>query len=154
MALQSSDFDKDNRPVTLDFQKNISNLFRESQLAEQKLKEAKKDIQQLKQTNLRSSVFDSQLNKELVAAEKKADDLLLMLNGYAPKASTEEIPPSHVPIQQRLSFVIESFYRSSEPVNEAQKQSAGIIEKEFSEFSTELGMLIENIKSLKEQILE
>jgi photosystem II stability/assembly factor-like uncharacterized protein len=154
MALQSSDFDKDNRLVTLDFQKNISNLFRESQLAEQKLKEAKKDIQQLKQTNLRSSVFDSQLNKELVAAEKKADDLLLMLNGYAPKASTEEIPPSHVPIQQRLSFVIESFYRSSEPVNEAQKQSAGIIEKEFSEFSTELGMLIENIKSLKEQILE
>jgi len=153
-ALECSDFDNDNRKFTLDFQKNVSNLFHESQLAEQKLNEAKKDIQQLKQTNLKSDLFDPEINKKLIEAEKKADDLLLMLNGYDPKASKEEIPPSHVPIQQRLSFVIEAFYRSSEPVNVAQKQSAGIIEKEFTEFKTELDKLSEDVKLLEEKIMK
>lgn len=153
MALESSEFDKDDRKITLDFQKSISNLYRESQRAEQKLTEAKKKIQQLKQANFKSHLFDPEIYRRLVKNEQRADDLLLMLKGYTPKASKEEIPPSHVPIQQRLSFVVRAFNRSSEKVNEAQKQSFEIIKMEFSDFKSELDKLTEDIKLIEKEIM-
>lgn len=151
-ALNSSDFGETNRQVTLIFQRNISQLYLNSQRAGQKLDELKKKIQQLKQTNLQSDLFDPEINIKLVDAEQRTADLLLLLNGYTPKASPEEIPPAHVPLQQRLDFVIESFYRSSEPVNEAQKQSAVIIEQELADLKSRLDILTEDVETLKEQI--
>lgn len=153
-ALKITEFDQDDRKVTHDFQKNISSLFRESEMAEQALTEAKKKIQQLKQSNIKSHLFDPEINNELIETEKKADDLMLVLKGYKAKASTEEIPPYHVPIQQRLSFVVRAFNRSSETVGEAQKQTAEIIETEFADFKTELYKLTEDIKLIEEEILK
>ncbi len=153
-ALPVSDFAKGDRNPTLDFQMSIANLYRESKVAEQKLEEAQKKIQQLKEANLKYFPFDSEMNMKLVAAEKKTADLIWMLNGYTPKASPEEIPPTHVPIEQRLSFIVESFGQSSASVNEAQKRSAGIVEQEFAEFNTRLDNLLDEIRLMEEEIIK
>lgn len=154
VALDISEFDRSDRKVTLDFQKSIASLYHESELAEQYLTEAKTKIQQLKQAHFRSNLFDPEINNKLIETETKADGLTLLLKGYDPKASREEIPPSHVPIQQRLSFIVRAFNRSSETVSESQKQSAEIVRNEFAALMTELDKLKDDIKLLEERILK
>ncbi|MBN2611894.1 MAG: hypothetical protein JXB00_10095 [Bacteroidales bacterium] len=151
-ALDISGFNHTDRIATLNFQKHISNLYREAQRSNQELNKVKNEIQQLKLANLKGGNFDPGLNKKLTEAEKTADDLSLLLNGYTPKASPEEIPPSRVPVMQRLSFIVEAFYRSSEPTNEAQKLSAAIAEEEFNMMITSLEKLKSDIEALKKAI--
>ncbi|MBN2215119.1 MAG: hypothetical protein JW723_12825 [Bacteroidales bacterium] len=153
VALETSEFNQSERKVTLDFQKSIASLYHESELAEQYLTETKKKIQQLKQANFKGSLFNPDINNKLIETETKADDLILLLKGYEPKASREEIPPSHVPIQQRLSFIVRAFNRSSEAVSKAQKQSAEIVRNEFADFKINLNKIKEDVRLLEDQII-
>ena len=153
-SLPISDFGEDERIPTLDFQKHIADLYRESKESDEKLDETKKKIQQLKETNLKYFPFDSAMNITLVQVDHDAADLDFLLNGYTPKASPEEIPPTHVPISQRLSFIVESFVQSSAPVNEAQKRSAGIVEQELADFNSKLEKLLKEIQQLEDTLVK
>jgi photosystem II stability/assembly factor-like uncharacterized protein len=152
-ALNFTNFGDENRETTLLFQQNIAELTQNILLAEQDLNEAQKQIQRLKQINLKSKNLNLEANNKLLNLERKTADLLLALKGYTPKASPEEIPPSHVPIERRLKFVIEAFYRSSEPVNKAQKEATEIVKDEFSKVKTDLEKLLDELDSLEKQIL-
>lgn len=151
-ALDISKFDDASRSNTVDFQKDISKLAKEIVNVSNELDEAKKDIAKLKQINLRSGNLNPEINEKLIAAEMLAAELILKLEGYEAKASSEEIPPSMVPIEQRLSFIIYGSMRSSEPTSTAQKESAEIIKQEFSELKTQFEKLKADINTLEDQI--
>lgn len=148
-ATGKNNFNDADREVTLAFQKMIAELTHKIMKAGQEMAQAKKDIQQLKQANLMSNNFDADMNKKLIALEQDNANLHLTLYGYEAKASSEEIPPSDVPIRRRLFFVIRSFANSSEPVNEAQKHSAEIIKQEFDILSNDLNTHLEAVDKLK-----
>ena len=144
VGLNSNDFSDENRATTLAFQKEVASLTYDMMQTLQDLTKAEKQIQRAKMANLKSYSLDPEKHKKLIELEQENARLKLAFVGYEAKASREEIPPSAVPLQQRLYFIIRAFMNSSEPVSESQKQALDIVSSEYSD-------LIESLNSHFEQ---
>jgi photosystem II stability/assembly factor-like uncharacterized protein len=148
-ALSNNGFNDVNREATLAFQNEVADLSFEIRKAHQDLEDYARQVQLLKQQNLAKQAFTPEMNTELVLLERKIADAHLQITGHAAKASREEIPPSQVPLNQRMSFLTRSFLRSSEGVNDAQRQSLEIVESEFSDLKNTL----EEIRNALDQLM-
>ncbi len=148
-ALASNNFSDSERQKTHDFQKQITELNYQLQRTIQQLERSKTEIQQLKQANLRHGDINETTNKKLVELENRNAALLLAIKGHTAKASREEIPPTDVPLQKRLSFIKRAYSNSSEPVNDAQLKSAKILTEEFNTLKPKIEKLLDEIESLE-----
>ncbi len=151
-ALNTTGFNEENRSQTFAFQQEVAKLTHSMVLADQQLAQAKKTIQRLKQINLQNTDFDALQHEKLVSLEQKNAKLILVLNGYEAKASYEEVPPTPVPLMQRLGFLINSFISSSEATNQAQRESLEILKTEFASLALEIKAMNEELKAMEPKL--
>ena len=75
-------------------------------------------------------------------AEKSLDEILFVLRGHQARASFEEIPPAHLPVQNRVDELIGIQLSTTSKPGRNQTDSYGIAREE-------LAPLVEKLKALK-----
>jgi hypothetical protein len=134
------------RPALVRFQRQVAELTRVVQGAMELTGELNGKLARIKQTLVALPRGTVALMGQATAAEKKLDEIVYAIRGLEPKASEEEIPPTHMPLWSRLSTIIfNQFSTTSDP---GQSQMAGVeIVKE------ELAPLLAKLKTVASEDL-
>lgn len=144
-----------NRKELVDFQLKVADLSRVLQGSDGEVRELQKKATLLKQTILAIPGGISKFMPRIRAIEDKLDKIIFTIRGYRPKASREEIPPTHVPLISRLYSIIYAQYRSTSTPGKSQYDSYRIISEELAPLLAELKKIIgKDIPELEKDLEE
>lgn len=93
------------------------------------------------------------LMPKVTTIEAGLDEILFALEGHEPKASWEEVPPAHYPIQRRLRVIIRSMMRSTSAPGKSLLDSYEIVKEELAPLLTKLKKIAEeDLKKLEKEM--
>ena len=84
--------------------------------------------------------------------EKRLEDVVFTFNGPQAKASREEIPPSPVPLNNRLRAVIYASYMNTSGATQTQLDSYAILSEELPPALGELKSIDQELKKLNNEL--
>lgn len=113
------------------FQEKANELARTISGTERYLNGLIEKVDNLKQSILTTPDATIELLKDANRIALELDDLYLMFNRESKYPSMEENPPSHNTINERLSVLRWTHWRSTEPITEKEKRNYNILMKEF-----------------------
>jgi photosystem II stability/assembly factor-like uncharacterized protein len=128
------------RSALVNFQRQVAELTRVLQGSMELAKELKGKLTRIKQT-LVVLPKGAMLLQNAVVIDKKLDEIVYALRGLEPKASEEEIPPSHMPLWSRLAAIIYNQFSTTSDPGKSQVDGARIVKEE-------LVPLLLNLKSI------
>jgi hypothetical protein len=97
----------------------------------------------MKQTALTLPTSHEKVIPFLADIERELDEINLILRGFEPKASSEELPPLDVPLYNRLSDLIETQITSTSDITATSKMLFDIIKDEFPPVLEKLRIIAE-----------
>jgi len=134
-----------------DFRLKISELTRKFMGAYNLAQEEIKKMVSIEQTISELPLGTEKLFNKAHTIYNKLDNILFLMNGYKPKASREEIPPTHTPLRSRIFFLINSEIDSTSSPTNSEYETFNIIEQELKPIIQELKTIKEkDIKELNE----
>lgn len=141
------------RAALVAFQKEVSDVARKVQGAENYAQEMSNRLTAMLQAVHQTPSVAPGLENELVKTLQQSDDILFKLHGSEPKASREELPPAQVPLLERLNNIIWAHWASTSAPTATQKRSLAILQDEFPDLLRQMRDLGEvKIKDLESQM--
>jgi hypothetical protein len=113
------------------FQKSAAEMARSIQGAQRLAEEMSRQVAAMKKAVLLTPAAPPALLDRVRAAETELQNILFVFQGKKPAASQEENPPAPVPLNQRLSTLVETQVRSTSGVTRTQRTMADILRQEF-----------------------
>ncbi len=117
-----------------------------------KLKEMRKEIAFMRQTLLKKSVIDANLDKELKSIDQKLYDLHFKMYGVKSRVSYEEIPPHKLPIYRRLINLYWTHSQSTSDISTTEKEQLSILQEELNPVISELKELTSRMEKAKQDL--
>jgi hypothetical protein len=130
--LENTTLPAKNREELVLFQKKVAELSRVLQGSYRQAGELNKKITRIKQTMLAVPGGISRFMPGIKDIENRLDNIVFLMRGHTPKASAEEIPPSHVPLITRLEGIVYAQYRSTSAPGKSQFDAYQIIVDELA----------------------
>lgn len=123
-------------PVTkseekISFEKDALELARKAVGAREQADELRKKVADLMQTANDTPGAQYELLKKLFVVNDKIDAILFKYNGIPPKASSEEIPPAIVPLNQRIGDMVTPSAYTHANITKNQKVAYDVLETEL-----------------------
>ena len=88
-----------------------------------------------------------------MAVEAGLDEVLFALKGHKPKASWEEVPPGHYPIERRLRVIIRAMVSSTSAPGKSLMDSYEIVKEELAPLLVKLKKIAEeDLKNLEKEM--
>jgi photosystem II stability/assembly factor-like uncharacterized protein len=137
----SSLTNKDLKELT-SFRKRVAELTRKLQGAVNLTNELLKNISVVEQTISEIPGGMEKLFPKAREIYNKLDEIMFQMKGFTPKASREEIPPTHPSLMSRLNFLIDSELDTTSAPSKSEYETYRIIEDE-------LKPLIEQLETIK-----
>ena len=142
-----------NYEAVVKFEKQVAELSRTIRGTEKFALELKNRVEQIKQAIYQTPNADLSLFNKAEEIYLKLDDILFKFTGQKPKASYEEIPPSHVPINVRLNTLAWQHWRSTSEITGNEKKIYSILMQEFPPILKEVKSIYFNeIKPLEKEL--
>ena len=143
---------KDRNELVL-FQKKTSQLSRVIQGTQKYAEELANRIEFIKQAIYQTPSAPAELSTRTNSLGERVSNILLNFNGQKAKASREEIPPSEVSINGRLSVLLYTHWRSTSGITGNQKKAYEILAKKLPPIQEELKFISEvELKNLEDEI--
>ena len=120
-----------NREQMVAFQREVSKLSKAMIGADRLVRDLKSEVVTMKQTALYLASAHDELIPSLMEIEKELNDIQLVLNGFSPKASREELPPAPMPLIQRLYEVIYTQMSSTSDITGTSRAQFDVLKEEF-----------------------
>lgn len=130
-ALNNATLPADNRTEMVAFQKEVSKLSKAMVGAMQLTYDLNEEVIAMKQTALTLPTAHASLLPLLDNIEKELRAIDLIFNGHTPQASSEELPPADMPLNDRLGAIIYAQISSSSNITSTSKTQYEILKKEF-----------------------
>lgn len=147
-VLRNTTLPAPDRKELVAFQKSANELARAMRGTERFISDLAKRVEYVKQAIINTPQADYNLLTEASNIAEELDDLLFLFNGEPAKASQEEVPPQHVPLNNRLSVLAYTHWRSTAPLTETEKTAYNTLAEEFPP-------VLEKAKSIyKEELLK
>lgn len=143
-ALKNTTLPAKSRENLVAFQEKLAELSRVMRGTQQFLDDFVKRVESIKQAIYNTPNASHELYTKANELSQKLSDLELKFDGREAKASSEEIPPSPVPLNSRLGRLIWSHWRSTSAVSDTQRRVYKIIEEEFPPVYNEIKSLYDN----------
>ena len=141
------------RPALVRYQNQVAELTRVLQGAVELAGELNGKLARIKQTLVALPKGAASLLGQATAAEKKLDKIVYLIRGLEPKASDEEIPPTHMPIWSRLSTIIFNQYGTTADPGKSQMEGVEIVKKELAPLLLELkGIVQKDLPELEKKL--
>ncbi|MCB0368212.1 MAG: hypothetical protein KDD45_01925 [Bdellovibrionales bacterium] len=135
------------------FQQKANDLAKTINGTESYLKELISKIDKIKQAILVDPETSVQLLTEAEEIEKELDNIYLIFNRESNFPSTEENPPSQVTINERLSVLNYTHYRSTEPITAKEQTTYNVLKEEFPAIYEQIKTLGEiKVKNLESKL--
>jgi hypothetical protein len=128
------------------FQQKVSRLIIDMTAAEKTAGELLARIRQIRQTLLFMPGAPEELMTRARTMELSLDEVLFTLNGREARASSEELPPGPVPLNERMRAIVYTHWSSTSAVTQTQKDNYQIVSDEYPR-------LYEKIRNLSEEVI-
>ena len=152
-VLRNTTLPAKNRRALVEFQLKLAELSRVLQGSYKEARELNKKIIHIKQTII---AIPGGITKLLPLArdiENQLDKIIFAMRGHTPKASREEIPPTHVPLISRLYALIYAQSRSTSSPGKSQFTSYNIIVEELAPLLSQLKKIVQkDIPALEKEL--
>ena len=145
-ALDNTTLPAPNREEMVKFQRNVSELARVMSGAVEFNEELIERVDYLKQAIVTTPNTSNEMLVEAERIEKQLDDILFVFEGVEAKASSEEIPPQQVPLQNRIQYIIWGQSSSTSGITNTSKMAYEIVQEE-------LPKQLEKLKSIQQDII-
>jgi photosystem II stability/assembly factor-like uncharacterized protein len=142
-VLHNATLAAENRAELVKFQKDVAELTRVLQGTLEESDALAAKLLRIRQTVVALPGAAADLLPSVVKAEKALDEIMFLLRGYEAKASFEEIPPAHMPIQNRVEELIGIQISTTAKPGRNQTASYDIAREE-------LAPLVGKLRALKE----
>ena len=141
VALNNTSLPANNRQEMVNFQRKFDELARVMTGTMSYYEELLEKIHYLKQAIISTPEAGNDLLAEASAIEKELENIQFVFEGLEPKASSEEIPPSPVPLADRMQYIMYGQSGSTSEITSTSKLAYEIINEE-------LPALIEKLKTI------
>jgi photosystem II stability/assembly factor-like uncharacterized protein len=126
------------RAALVGFQAQVAELTRVLQGAMELAGELAGKLARIRQAIVALPKGSPALMARAVAAERKLDGIVYQVRGLEPKASEEEMPPTHMPLWSRLSTIIFNQFASTSAPGKSQEEGVRIVREELAPLLLEL----------------
>ncbi|NOQ26404.1 MAG: glycosyl hydrolase [Bacteroidales bacterium] len=151
--LNNTTLPAENRKEMVDFQRNVAEMARVFTGAADYNKELLEKISYIKQAIVNAPNANHGLLIEALRIEKKLNDILFTFQGSNAKASSEEIPPRQVPLEDRLQYILWGQSGSTSAITNTSKKAYLIIQEELPSLLDQLKSISTvDIKNLEDKI--
>jgi len=141
------------RQALVQFQRQVAELTRVLQGSMELTGELKAKLLRIKQTLVSMPKGAATLMDQATAMEKELDDIIYLIRGLEPKASKEEIPPTHMPLWSRLSTIIYNQFGSTANPGTNQTDGYKIVKEEIAPLLLRLKKIAnENLPKLEKEL--
>ena len=152
-VLNNSTLPAKDRNELASFQRRTSHISRVIQGTQKYAEDLAKRIEFVKQAIYQTPSVPAELSTQVNDMGQAVSDILIKFNGQKAKASREEIPPTEVSINSRLSVLLYTHWRSTSSITGNQKNAFDILTKEFPPIQDELKYIGEvELKKLEDEI--
>lgn len=94
--------------------------------------------------------------EELMASTREAElnliDLLFEFNGREARASSEELPPGPVPLNERLNSIVYTHWTSTSGVTQTQRNNFQILSEEYPVLKNLVEKLNETVRNIQSEL--
>jgi photosystem II stability/assembly factor-like uncharacterized protein len=151
--LNNTTLPAENRKKMVDFQRSVAEMTRVLTGAVDYNKELIEKISYIKQAIVNTPDTNHDLLVEAIRIEKELNDILFIFQGSSPKASSEEIPPRQVPLEDRLQYILWGQSGSTSAVTNTSKKAYLIIQEELPTLIDQLKLISTvDIRNLEDKI--
>jgi len=143
---------KDRNALTA-FQAKVAELTRTLQGTVKLTEDLIKRTAHIKQALVNTPGGVKDLMAEAKTVEAGLDEVLFALKGHEPKASWEEVPPGHYPLQQRIQNIVYAMFSSTSSPGKSLMDSYEIVKEELASLLTKLKKIAEeDLKKLEKEM--
>jgi len=141
------------RKALVEFQAKVAELTRVVQGAVKLTEELLKSTTYIKQSLVNTPGGFTGLMDKTANIQSRLNEIDFALKGHKAKASWEEVPPGHYPIERRLLAIIYGQIRSSSKPSKTQLDSSDIVKEEITPMLEKLHKIAgEDLKNLEKEM--
>ena len=134
------------------FQQQLSRLVLDMTAAEKAASLLLNKTRQIRQTLLYMPGAPEELTDSAREAELSLVDVLFEFNGREAKASSEELPPGPVPLNERLNSMVYTHWSSTSGVTQTQRNNFRIVSEEYPLVLAHLGKIDETVRNIEVEL--
>ena len=151
-SLNLATFPAEDKAEVAAFQSQVAELAGAMNAARNFTAELQKKVVLIKQTLHNTAGTPGEMMQRAIRAEKELEDIVYEFEGPEAKASSEEIPPTDVPLNTRLRAIIYATYRSTSGTTRTQLDSYAILAEEFPGVLAKLRSIDEEIRGMDDEL--
>ncbi|RLD85306.1 MAG: glycosyl hydrolase, partial [Bacteroidetes bacterium] len=136
------------------FYKDIADLWRISRGTQEYLDELQKKAAYIQQAIQFTNLSTPEMRITADNLSKELEDVAFIFNGTPAKASTEEVPPEKVSLNDRLSEAVWTSWGNTSAPTATQLQNVRIIRDEIPAIQTRIEKVAAGLKTLESQLDE
>ncbi len=130
-GLNNTTLPASNRAEMVAFQLEVSQISKSMVGAMQLTSDLLNEVTAMRQTALSLPLSHERLLPFLAEINLELENIQFIFNGYTPRASREELPPSTVPLNNRLRDVINTQINSTSEITGTSRMQVEILKEEF-----------------------
>ncbi|HLP57281.1 MAG TPA: hypothetical protein VK186_00555, partial [Candidatus Deferrimicrobium sp.] len=152
-VLENTTLPTQDRNSLVEFEGRVAELTRVTQGVIKLTEELLKKIAYIKQTVVNTPGGFPGLMDKASNIESQLNEIEFALKGHKVKASWEEVPPGHYPIERRLQSIIWALIRSTAKPSQTHINSSDIVKAEITQLLEKLKKITgEDLKSLEKEM--
>lgn len=131
VPLNNTTLPANNRDELVAFQQKISKMSKAIQGSRQLIETYKAKFAAIRTALTQTPSLSDNLNEKVEQVIEELSQVDFLFNGVKARASWEEIPPSQLPISNRINSIIGTHWSSTSGVTQTQKEQFEILKEEF-----------------------
>ena len=140
--------------AVVNFEKQAGDLVRTIRATQKYTMELKKRVEYIKQAIYQTPDVDISYFNKAEKVSLELDDILFKFTGQKPRASQEEIPPSPVPINERVNTMMWTHWQSTAGLTQNEKTAYKILVEEFPPLLSKVKKIYSDEIAPLEKVLE
>jgi hypothetical protein len=136
------------------FQKEASELTRVMTGTRQLAREQQEKLTAIRKAMKQTPGTGAEMLDQVLKLEAGLEDLLFALEGPEARASSEELPPMQVPLNDRLSVMIRTHWSSTAELTATETEQLRILKEEFPPVLEQLEEIVDEIAQVEAKMEE
>ena len=154
VVLNNTTLPATDRQAMVDFYDQVSDLYRVYAATSESIEELAKKTAFIQQALQQNDKATPEMKDQAQQIKYQLDDLKFVFEGTPAKASWEEVPPEHVPLDNRFENIAWVAWGSTSSPTETQKDNYRILMEEFPPVLVKLNNIDQELKTLDKALDE
>ena len=142
---------KDHKAL-VEFQTEVSELSRVMTGTRQMAREQQAKLSTIQKAIKQTPGTGSTILMDVLELEDRLNNILYKLEGPSAKASSEELPPMEMPLNNRLRVMVRTHWSSTSELTKTETDQLEILKEEFPPVLAQLEKVVEEIRELDQQL--